>query len=129
MDFGEAVGNLKSGSRYDLSVGCSVGGSSTALTWDRRNSAGTSTTSADTTDCIRSIHAGASCDLGALRLFASYYNYGRASTTAAASQRSDIYWASASYDVTPAFMLCGAVHKQNVKDSADVDPILFSVRD
>ena len=128
MGFGEAAGNFKSSSKYDLGVGYSVGGFSAALTWDRQNGAGTSTTPADTTDNIQSIHAGASYDFGALKLFAGYRNYKRAFTTAAASQRSDMYWAGASYDVTPAFTLYGAVYKQNIKDGTDADPILFSVR-
>ncbi|CAJ0901141.1 Outer membrane porin protein 32 [Ralstonia sp. LMG 32965] len=128
VGFGEAAGNFKSSSKYDLGVGYSVGGFSAAVTWDRQNGAGTSTTPADTTDYIQGIHAGASYDFGALKLFAGYRNYKRAFTTATASLRSDMYWAGASYDVTPAFTLYGAVYKQNIKDGTDADPILFSVR-
>ncbi len=128
VGFGEVAGNFKSSSKYDVGIGYSAGGFSAAATWDRQNGAGTSTTPADTTDYIQGIHAGASYDFGALKLFAGYRNYKRAFTTAAATQRSDMYWAGASYDFTPAFTLFGAVYKQNIKGGTDADPILFSLR-
>lgn len=128
VGFGEVAGNFKSSSKYDLGVGYSVGGFSAAVTWDRQNGAGTSTTPADTTDYIQGIHAGASYDFGALKLFAGYRNYKRTFTTAAESLRSDMYWLGASYDVTPAFTMYGAVYKQNIKGGTDADPILFSLR-
>ena len=128
VGFGEAAGSFKSSSKYDVGIGYSVGGFSAAATWDRQNGAGNSTTPADTTDYIQGIHAGASYDFGALKLFAGYRNYKRTFTTAAASLRSDMYWLGASYDFTPAFTLYGAVYKQNIKDGTDADPILFSLR-
>ncbi|ANJ72325.1 porin [Ralstonia insidiosa] len=129
VGFGEAAGNFKRSSKYDLGIGYSVGGFSAAATWDRQNGAGTSVTPADTTDYIQGIHAGASYDFGALKLFAGYRNYKRAFTTTAATQRSDMYWAGASYDFTPAFTLYGAVYKQNIKGvNNSADPILFSLR-
>lgn len=83
VGFGEVAGNFKSSSKYDVGIGYSAGGFSAAATWDRQNGAGTSTTPADTTDYIQGIHAGASYDFGALKLFAGYRNYKRAFTTAA----------------------------------------------
>ncbi len=126
--FGEVAGDFKSSSKYDVGVGYSAGGFAAALTWDRQNGAGGSTTPADPTDYIQGIHAGASYDFGALKLYAGYRNYKREFTTNAASLRSDMYWGGASYDFTPAFTLYGAVYKQNIKGGTDADPILFSVR-
>lgn len=128
VGFGEVAGNFKSSSKYDLGVGYESNGFATAVTWDRQNGAGNSTTPTDTTDYIQGIHAGASYDFGALKLYAGYRNYKRAFTTSAASLRSDMYWGGASYDFTPAFTLYGAVYKQNIKGGTNADPIMFSVR-
>lgn len=124
---GEVAGSFRSASKYDVGVGYSTGGFAAVVTWDRQNGAGTSTTPADATDYIQGIHAGASYDFGSLKLYAGYRNYKRAFTTSAASQRSAMYWAGASYDFTPAFTLYGAVYKQVVKESGG-DPIMFSLR-
>jgi predicted porin len=99
-----------------------------ALTWDRQNGAGTSTTPADSVDYIQGIHAGASYDFGSLSVYAGYRNYRKTFTTSAAKQLSDMYWLGAAYDFTPAFTLYGAIYKQNIKGDTDADPILFSLR-
>ncbi|MGO4303967.1 MULTISPECIES: porin [unclassified Cupriavidus] len=125
---GEVAGSFKSSSKYDLGVGYNAGGFAAAVTWDRQNGAGTSTTPADSVDYIQGIHAGASYDFGSLAVYAGYRNYKRTFTTAAASQLSDMYWLGAAYDFTPAFTLYGAVYKQNIKGDTDADPILFSLR-
>ncbi|KWR85994.1 porin [Cupriavidus sp. IDO] len=125
---GEVAGDFKSSSKYALGVGYSAGKFAAAVTWDRQNGAGASTSPADSTDYIQGIHAGASYDFGNVSLFAGYRNYKKAFTTAAASERSDMYWGGASYDFTPAFTLYGAIYKQNIKGGTDADPILFSLR-
>lgn len=128
MGFGEAIGNSKSGSEYDLGVDCSVGGFLATLTRDHQNDTGTSTTPTGTTDYVQSIHAGTSCGFDTLKLFAGYRNYRCAFAMAAAGQRSDMYWVGTSYDVAPIFTLCSTAYKQSVKGGMDADPILFSVR-
>ena len=128
MSFGEVPGSFKSSSKYDLGLGYNSGNFAAAVTWDRQNGAGASTTPADTTDYIQGVHAGASYDWGALSLYAGYRNYKRTFTTSAAKQLSDMYWVGAAYDFTPAFTLYGAVYKQNIKGDTNGDPILFSLR-
>jgi predicted porin len=128
MAMGEVPGSFKSSSKYDLGVGYEAGKFAAALTWDRQNGAGTSTTPADSVDYIQGIHAGASYDFGSLSVYAGYRNYRKTFTTSAANQLSDMYWLGAAYDFTPAFTLYGAIYKQNIKGDTDADPILFSLR-
>lgn len=128
MALGEVPGNFKSSSKYDLGLGYEAGKFAAAVTWDRQNGAGTSTTPADSVNYIQGIHAGASYDFGALSVYAGYRNYRKTFNTAAAKQLSDMYWLGAAYDFTPAFTLYGAVYKQNIKGDTNADPILFSLR-
>jgi predicted porin len=125
---GEVAGDFKSSSKYALGAKYASGSFAAALTWDRQNGAGTSTTPADTTDYIQGIHAGASYEMGNLQLFAGYRNYKRTFTNTSSSDISDMYWGGASYAFTPAFTLYGAVYKQNIHGGTDADPILFSLR-
>lgn len=128
VSLGEVPGEFKSSSKYDVGVGYASGGFATAVTWDRQNGAGGSTTPADTMDYIQGVHAGLSYDFGSLALYGGYRNYKRTFTNGAASQLSDMYWVGAAYDFSPAFTLYGAVYKQNIKGATDGDPILFSLR-
>jgi len=121
---GEVAGDFRSASKYNAGIGYAAGKFAAVATWDRQNGAG----AADTTDYIQGIHAGASYDFGAVKLYAGYRNYHRAFNNGAASHRSDMYWGGASYEVTPAFTLYGAVYHQDIKGGTDADPTLYSVR-
>jgi predicted porin len=128
MAIGEVPGQLQELVRVRPGLGYEAGKFAAALTWDRQNGAGTSTTPADSVDYIQGIHAGASYDFGSLSVYAGYRNYRKTFTTSAAKQLSDMYWLGAAYDFTPAFTLYGAIYKQNIKGDTDADPILFSLR-
>ncbi|HLX00875.1 MAG TPA: porin [Trinickia sp.] len=126
--FGNAAGDFRTNSKYDVGIGYGNGPFSAVATFDLQRGAGNSVSPADTTDSIQGIHAGLSYDFGAAKAMAGYRNYRRTFATNARKQLSDMYWLGGSYSFTPYFTLIGAVYHQNVHGANDTDPTLFSLR-
>jgi predicted porin len=126
--FGNVAGSFKSASKYDVGLGYEHGPLALAATFDRQNGAGDSVVPADTTGYIQGIHAAASYEFGSIKTMIGYRNYRRSFVTGAAPLRSEMFWLGGVYRMTPSVTLYGAVYHQNLKDTADADPTLFSLR-
>ncbi|HKU00213.1 MAG TPA: porin [Paraburkholderia sp.] len=128
VGFGNTPGSPGSGAKYDFALEYERGKFAAVVTFDRQNGAGDSVTPADPVDYIQGIHAGVSYEFDTVKVLAGYRNYRRTYTTALPSEMSDMYWVGATWRVTPAFSLAGAVYHQNLKGGSNADPTLVSLR-
>ncbi|MFM0055255.1 porin [Paraburkholderia phytofirmans] len=126
--FGNVPGSMKTSAKYDFGLGYENGPFAAVATFDRQNGANNSVTPADTTDYIQGMHAGLSYDFGQVKAMAGYRNYRRAFRTATPALRSEMYWIGGQYEITPALTLSAAIYHQDIKDTSDADPTLFSLR-
>ncbi|MES2262909.1 MAG: porin [Pseudomonadota bacterium] len=127
---GEQGGSAADDAKASLGMDYAAGSWSTVATWDRVN--GTTVAATGRRDAATAWHAGTMYSAGPLKIQLAARDYrlaaGKAATPAV---RARLYWTGASYVLTPADTLTGAVYYQDVRNvaaAADADPVMYVVR-
>jgi predicted porin len=125
---GEEAGNSSRNAKYDFAAAYEEGPLGLVATYDIQNGATATNGNADKT---KTIHLGASYQIGNTKLYAAARDYRRSLASGAPELRSSMYWAGASYQATPALTLTGVLYYQNIKDvgaNAEADPKMLVAR-
>lgn len=126
--FGNVAGNSSDSARYALGVGYANGPFAVTANWDQANG---TVNNAGSYDKATTFHLAGSYDLGKTKLFLGYRDYKKSLASGAADQKSAMYWGGASYQITPASTIIGALYYQDIKNvaaGADADPRMISLR-
>ncbi|NML14328.1 porin [Azohydromonas caseinilytica] len=127
--FGETTGSTAAGAFYALAAAYAAGPFSAAVTAERLNGGQTASPRDETTV----YHVGAAYELSkALTFKAAYRNYRKDfANPATRDPRADVWWGGATYQITPAWSLTGAVYHVNVKTgvtASEADRTLYVLR-
>jgi predicted porin len=126
--FGNVASSRNDSARYALGIGYANGPFAVTLNWDQAN--GTVNT-AGAYDKATTVHLAGTYVVGDAKLFLGYRDYKKSLASGAADQKSAMYWGGASYQLTPASMIIGALYYQDIKNvaaGADADPRMISLR-
>ncbi len=127
---GEQAGSTADGAKASLGVDYTAGPWSAVTTWERIN--GTTVATAGQRDVTTAWHVGAMYNAGPLKLQLAARDYRLAAgKPATPTIRATLYWAGASYLLTPVDTLTGAVYYQDIRNvaaAADADPVLYVAR-
>lgn len=117
---GEVPGNYKVGREFGGSLAYESGPLAVAVVYDELNGNTVATDDSKT----RKVAVAANYKIGSVKPYLGY-RYARFMTTPT-SQTTNLYWAGAQWDLTPAWSLTGAAYYQDFRNSG-ADPWLFVV--